>query len=109
MRPPRRSTARMALRRYTFCSKQLTDVLIELIDRTGIGAKECEMPIDSLDRSELGVGNNLPLRLAIGRWKEHVRRHGHDKDLGFNPVQCRPEVAAGVPAHVGVLRLPCHA
>jgi hypothetical protein len=50
-----------------FCRKQLASMLVELTDRVGIGAEEREVPIDGLDRPELGIGNEPPLGLAISR------------------------------------------
>ena len=66
------------------------------------------MPVDSLERPELGIGNEPPLRLAIGRREEHVRRHRHYESLGFNSTQRGPQVPAGVAADVAPLPLPRH-
>ena len=69
------------------------------------------MPIDGLDRPELRIGNEPPLGLAVGRREKHIRRHRHDKRLGFDPAQCRPQVAIGVAANVAALAIsmPCTA
>ena len=66
--------------------QQLAQVSIELRKRTGIGAEEREMAVDGFDRAELGVGNESPLGLAIGRWEEHITRHRHDERLRFNAL-----------------------
>src|SRR6202035_3149689 len=71
-----------------FSREQLAQVLVELTNRTGISTEKRKMAIDGLDRPELGIGNQPPLGLAIGRREEHVRRHWHDKGLGFNAAQC---------------------
>src|SRR5207342_3549571 len=76
--------------------KQRLEVLVELTDRISIGAEQREVPVDGLDRPELGIGNEPPLGLTISRREEHVRRHRHDEGLGFDAAQCRSQVAAGV-------------
>jgi hypothetical protein len=74
--------------RSNFCREQLAQVLVELTNRAGISTEKRKMAIDGLDRPELGIGNQPPLGLAIGRREEHVRRHWHDKGPGFNAAQC---------------------
>ena len=51
------------------------------------------MPINGLDRPELGTGNETPFGLAIGRREEHIRGHRHDESLGFDAAQCGAQVA----------------
>jgi class 3 adenylate cyclase len=75
-------------RELNFCGEQLAQVLVELTNRTRISTEKRKMAIDGLDRPELGIGNQTPLGLAIRRREEHVRRHWHDKGLGFNTAQC---------------------
>ena len=55
------------------CRQQLAQVTIKLTDRAWVGAEQCEMPINRLDRPELGIGNEPPFGLTISRRKEHVR------------------------------------
>ena len=75
-------------RELNFCREQLAQVLVELTNRTRISAEKRKMAIDGLDRPKLGIGNQPPLGLAIGRREEHVRRHWHDKGPGLNAAQC---------------------
>src|SRR5262245_14124530 len=82
------------------CGEQLLQVLVELADRAGISAEEHEVPIDRVKGPELGVGNQPPLGLTIGRGEEHIRRHRHDKGLGLDAAQGLPQVAAGMTAHI---------
>ena len=75
-------------RELNFCGEQFAQVLIELANCSGISTEKRKMAIDGLDRPELGIGNQPPLCLAIGRREEHIRRHWHDKGLGLNAAQC---------------------
>ena len=44
------------------CRQQLSDVLVELTDGIRVGAEQCEMSVDGLDRPELSIGDEPPFR-----------------------------------------------
>ena len=47
--------------------------------------------------------------MAISRREKHIRRHRHDKGLGFNAAHRSPQVAGGMAADVAALPFPRHA
>jgi hypothetical protein len=87
-----------------FCGEQLAQVLVELTNRAGISTEKRKMAIDDLDQPELGIGNQPPLGLAIGRREEHVRRHWHDKVLAL----MRPNAARKSPPVWRLTSPRCH-
>ena len=62
------------------CRQQLSDVLVELIDCTRVGAEKREVTVDGLDRPELRIGDEPPFGLAIRR------RKNMSDDIGMTNV-----------------------
>ena len=58
-------------------------MLVELTERVWIGAEQRQMPVDGLDRPELGIGNEPPLGLAIGGGKNMSEDIGMTKVLAL--------------------------
>ena len=74
-----------------------------------VRAEQSQMPINSLNRPEFRIRNQVGLGLTVGWRKKHVAGHGQHKGLCLNTTQCRCQIAARVPADITSLPFPGHA